>query len=97
MTHRYLKNVTTLTLDENKCTGCGMCADVCPHRVFQLENGKARIVDKDRCMECGACMQNCPFDAVEVHAGVGCAGAILMGFFTGKEPTCGGDGDPCCG
>ena len=97
MRHHYLKNVTTLTLDENKCTGCGLCADVCPHRVIDIENGKARIAHKDRCMECGACMQNCAFEAVEVHAGVGCAGAILRSFFTGGEPTCGGDGQSCCG
>lgn len=98
MTHQYLKNVTTLKLDESKCTGCGTCVDVCPHRVLQLENGKAVIKVKDRCMECGACMQNCPFQAIEVHAGVGCAAAIIAGFFTGGEPTCGGgDGEACCG
>ncbi len=102
MTHQYLKNVTTLKLDPDKCTGCGMCVDVCPHRVLQLDNGKAHIATKDRCMECGACMQNCPFQAIEVHAGVGCAAAILASFFTGKEPTCGcGDEEStdgaCCG
>lgn len=97
MTHKYLKNVATLAVDENKCTGCGMCAIVCPHRVLKMENGKARVTDKDRCMECGACMRNCAFGAVEVHAGVGCAAAILKGFLTGAEPSCGGDEESCCG
>jgi ferredoxin len=101
MTHQYLKNVTTLKLNEDKCTGCGACVDVCPHRILQLNGGKVHITDKDRCMECGACMQNCPFAAIEVHAGVGCAAAILAGMFTGKEPTCGcedeEEGGACCG
>ena len=35
----YLKNVVTLQLDEIKCTGCGMCLDVCPHEVFKMNNG----------------------------------------------------------
>ena len=98
MTHKYLKNVSTLNLIEDKCTGCGMCADVCPQRVLKVESGKARVAARDRCMECGACMKNCPFEAVEVHSGVGCAAAILKSFFTGGEPTCGGGGgESCCG
>jgi hypothetical protein len=40
-------------------------------------------------MECGACAMNCPFEAIEVEEGVGCAAAIIIGFFTGKEPSCG--------
>ena len=86
---RYLSNVTTLTLDQDKCTGCGMCAIVCPHRVFRMENNKAAVVDKDLCMECGACMMNCAFDAITVRKGVGCAFAILRGKLRGTEPECG--------
>ena len=32
----YLKDVVTLKLDEEKCTGCGMCLEVCPHAVFGM-------------------------------------------------------------
>ena len=74
---RYLGGVVTLEYDTDKCSGCGRCAEVCPHGVFVVENGKARIVDKDACIECGACMKNCAFDAVRVDAGVGCAAAVL--------------------
>jgi NAD-dependent dihydropyrimidine dehydrogenase PreA subunit len=86
---KYLKNVATLRHDPAKCTGCGMCLLVCPHRVFETDGSKVRIRDLDRCMECGACMLNCPFDAIEVHQGVGCAAAILLGMLTGEEPSCG--------
>jgi len=97
MRHRYLKNVTTLAYTAEKCVGCGKCAEVCPHGVFDLAEKKARITDKDLCMECGACALNCPAKAIEVSAGVGCAAAIIMGWVTGKEPSCDCAGDiGCC-
>jgi NAD-dependent dihydropyrimidine dehydrogenase PreA subunit len=88
MKQRYLKDVSTLKMDSAKCTGCGMCIEVCPHRVFALNNGKAEIIDQDSCMECGACVKNCPFNALEVKPGVGCAAAIIKGWLTGTEPSC---------
>jgi len=84
----YLKNVTTLKLDTDKCTGCQMCAMVCPHRVFQIKDNKAVIANKDLCMECGACSQNCPAEAITVQAGVGCVAGIIKGALTGTKPTC---------
>jgi len=84
----YLENVSTLQLHIDKCTGCGLCAIVCPHGVFAVEGMKAAILERDRCMECGACANNCAFDAISVEAGVGCASAIVYGWLTGKEPSC---------
>ena len=85
---RYLSNVVTLSLDEAKCNGCGMCAIVCPHRVFRIEQRRVRIADRDACMECGACARNCPAEAVSVDAGVGCVVAIVKGALRGTEPDC---------
>ncbi len=102
----YIKNVVTLQLDVDKCIGCGMCVDVCPHRVFELRDKKAAITDRDLCMECGACSGNCPVDAIAVETGVGCASAVISWMFKGGELacdcSCGGDGEnsgpskPCC-
>lgn len=80
----YLKNVATLDLDLEKCTGCGLCAIVCPHRVFEIKDQKAVITNADLCMECGACSLNCPADALNVESGVGCAAAVLTGILGGK-------------
>lgn len=97
MKHRYLSDVTTLALDSDKCVGCGRCAEVCPHGVFEIAEKKALIVDKNACIECGACALNCSANALEVNAGVGCAAAIIMGWLTGKEPSCDcSGGGNCC-
>jgi ferredoxin len=95
MRHKYLKKVATLTLRAEKCIGCGMCATVCPQRVFKITDRKARITN-DFCIECGACALNCPANAIEVNAGVGCAAAIIKGWFTGSEPSCDCSGGDCC-
>ena len=96
MKHRYLEGVTTLAYTADKCTGCGRCTEVCPHGVSELVGRKAQIIDRDACMECGACALNCATGAPKVNAGVGCAAAIIMSWFTGKEPSCGCSDSGCC-
>lgn len=95
---KYLSNVATLSLATERCTGCGACLDVCPHRVFELPRKKARILDRDRCMECGACAMNCPSGALSVDKGVGCAAALINSMITGGEPSCdcSGNQSNCC-
>lgn len=86
----YLKDVVTLALDEQKCTGCGMCLEVCPHEVFEMNGKTVQIRDRDACMECGACSMNCPAGALAVKAGVGCAAAVINGMLGRKDASC------CC-
>ena len=92
---KYVKNVATLQLDVDSCVGCSLCAQVCPHGVFRMVDGKASVIDRDACMECGACARNCPVDALKVEAGVGCALAMIVGALRGTEPTCDCRGG-CC-
>lgn len=68
---KYIKDVVTLKLDVDKCTGCSLCSQVCPHNVFLIRDKKAEIVDKNSCIECGACKKNCPVGAIQVNDGVG--------------------------
>jgi NAD-dependent dihydropyrimidine dehydrogenase PreA subunit len=96
MRHKYLKGVTTLSLEAEKCIGCELCAVVCPHGVFSVDGKKARIVEKDYCIECGACALNCPTQALAVNPGVGCAAAYIIGWITGGEPSCDCDSGGCC-
>jgi ferredoxin len=85
----YLKDVVTLELREDRCIGCGVCLEVCPHEVFGPDGHRVLIRDRDACMECGACSRNCPVGAITVEAGVGCAAAIINGLLGRK-------GDDCC-
>ena len=84
----YLKDVVTLQLDANKCTGCGMCLEVCPHEVFQTNSSRAISINRDACMECGACSRNCPVDAISVESGVGCAAAVINSLLGRKSSEC---------
>jgi len=85
---KYLADVATLVLAEELCTGCGMCAEVCPHAVMAMENGRASITDRDSCMECGACARNCSSQAITVEAGVGCAVAVISSALGRKNSCC---------
>ena len=92
----YLKDVVTLNLNEEKCIGCGMCIEVCPHAAIGMNGvGRARIQDRDACMECGACSRNCPAEAFSVQAGVGCAAAIINTMLGRSEAPCCGPTESC--
>ena len=84
----YIKDVVTLQLNGNKCTGCGMCLEVCPHEVFTMNSPHAVIQNRDACMECGACSRNCPVDAISVESGVGCAAAAINSMLGRKSSEC---------
>lgn len=86
----YLKDVVTLELEAEKCSGCGMCTIVCPRGVFEMDARKASISDRDACIECGACARNCPSEAIYVRVGVGCASAVINSMFGRKNAAC------CC-
>ena len=91
----YLRNVATLRIDTDACIGCGLCREVCPHQVFEIERNKARIIELDACMECGACALNCPVKALAVSSGVGCASGMINEWLQSISPRFGKSGGGC--
>ena len=81
---------TTLKFNSAECNGCGMCAAVCPHAVFEQNARTVTLAHAENCMECGACQLNCPTGAIAVESGVGCATAMMIAAVTRKrQPVCG--------
>ncbi len=55
-----------ISIDENKCTGCGQCVPDCPEGAIQIIDGKARLISDLFCDGLGACIGTCPEDAISV-------------------------------
>ena len=53
-------------IDEEKCDGCGLCAEGCPEGALQIIDGKARLVSEITCDGLGACVGDCPQGAIQV-------------------------------
>jgi len=52
-------------VDAEKCTGCGMCVDVCPAEAITLI-GDVAVVHEDACTECERCVEECPNEAISL-------------------------------
>ena len=57
-----------MTVDFEKCTGCGACVQSCPKQCISWTEGEFRFkypqIDKDICVNCGICERVCPIDKV---------------------------------
>jgi NAD-dependent dihydropyrimidine dehydrogenase PreA subunit len=60
-------------VDRERCTGCGICREVCPKgpRIWSIGQveGKsiASVLDKDACLYCTMCITRCPTDAITIN------------------------------
>ena len=53
-----------ITIDEEKCTGCGLCADACHEGAIGMVDGKAKLLREDYCDGLGDCLPACPVNAI---------------------------------
>ena len=51
-------------IDEEKCNGCGLCAEACHEGAIDMVDGKARLVREHFCDGLGDCLPNCPTGAI---------------------------------
>ncbi len=56
-----------ITIDEEKCNGCGLCVPDCPEGALQVIDGKVRLVSDLFCDGLGACLKTCPEGALFVE------------------------------
>ena len=47
-------------IDEEKCNGCGLCAEACHEGAIDIVDGKAKLVRENFCDGFGDCLPNCP-------------------------------------
>lgn len=53
-----------IKIDEEKCNGCGLCAEACHEGAIGMVNGKAKLLRDDYCDGLGDCLPVCPTDAI---------------------------------
>lgn len=55
-----------VSIDEEKCNGCGACADACHEGAIEMRDGKAYLIRDDYCDGLGDCLPACPTGAISI-------------------------------
>ena len=56
-----------VTVDADKCVGCGECVDVCPVEVYEMVDGKSNPAHYEECLGCESCVEVCETNAITVE------------------------------
>jgi ferredoxin len=54
-------------IDEEKCTGCGLCTQACHEGALQIIGGKAKLISASQCDGLGICLPVCPNGAITLE------------------------------
>ena len=88
-----------ITIDEEKCNGCGLCADACHEGAIGIVDGKAKLLREDYCDGLGDCLPACPMNAIsfeEREAPAYNEAAVLAAKKAKETPlSCGCPGSDC--
>ena len=58
------KAMSKITINEEKCKGCGLCQKSCPVEAIEGQAREKRVINQDKCIKCGTCLTSCPFQAI---------------------------------
>ena len=58
-----------ITINEDKCNGCGLCASACHEGAIGMVNGKAKLLREDYCDGLGDCLPACPMKPFPLKSG----------------------------
>ena len=63
------KVAAEITIDHEKCNGCGKCIMVCKDFNFELKDKKVQLTNQGLfgCIACGHCMAVCPEEAIAIN------------------------------
>ncbi|ACL75713.1 ATP-binding protein [Ruminiclostridium cellulolyticum] len=56
-----------ISIDEEKCNGCGLCVTACHEGALVMENGKAKLISDSYCDGLGDCLPACPTNAITIE------------------------------
>ena len=59
-----MPDCVSYNIDEEKCSGCGLCAEACHKGAIEMVDGKAKLVHENFCDGFGDCLPNCPTGAI---------------------------------
>ena len=65
----------SISINRNKCIGCGRCHDVCPGSLIKLDPEKRAYIKYPRdCWGCTSCIKECPVYAISFYLGADIGG-----------------------
>jgi NADPH-dependent glutamate synthase beta subunit-like oxidoreductase len=69
---QFQPEIAEIELNQDLCSGCGVCVAVCPYDAAKLEKSEEdllAVIDKNKCKRCGLCRAACPAGAITIQDG----------------------------